>query len=511
MAFEWRRPTNIIHRRVYKVVLFGVTGCGKSSIINLLADEAVADVSTGVDACTKRARWYPISLGDKNFRLWDTMGFNQAEAKDTNPLSPYEQAHAVLRNLHDGVDLILLCARKDGISPSLRNLYWLLDSFFFGGRAQIALVLTHFDTSDDQWWDRNRQTIADKCDIPVQFLPYVCVTTVQNGSSQSDSLYNQSKQILRALLQEHATPPTPTPLRPDLLSDIAAAAESLNVHCQLSVPDANTLVEKFRSPKRPFHAILFGESGVGKSSVINLVVGNSEAVVSSRLEGCTLDYRSYKINTGLHQFLVWDTVGFNGMHLEHNVCEKAIENAVHLVQDLHKRGGVDLLVFCKKEGRLTRSELNSFRLFQEVLCEGQVPVAFIITHLEHQNPMEEWWAENEKGLLKFFNLKAGAVAGHACITSIAPENLNGDPRLCEKRSESRQSVQAMLEDSISYGSAFIKDERIWVMAFLRRLVEMVGHPQRKEKKVTVKNLVDRCGLTKEQATELIKMLYETPG
>ncbi|KAF8557992.1 hypothetical protein OG21DRAFT_1504664 [Imleria badia] len=497
--------------RVYKVALFGVTGCGKSSIINLLADKPVANVSTGVEACTRRARWYPISLGEKKFRIWDTMGFNQAEAKDTNPLSPYEQAHALLRNLQDGVDLILLCARKDGINASLRSLYWLLDSFFFGGRAQIALVLTHFDAPHDQWWERNRNIIAQKCEIPVQFLPYVCITTVQNGPPQLDPLHDQSKQALKALLQEHATSPTPTPLRLDLSSDIASATavENLNTHCQLSLPDATRLVEIFRLPKRPFHAILFGEAGVGKSSVINLVVGDSVADVSSGINSCTLNYRSHKVNTGMHQFLVWDTVGFNAS-IGHEVCGQAIENAVRLIQDLHKQGGVDLLVFCKKSGRLSASELNNFRLFQEFLCEGQIPVAFIITHLEFQNPMEKWWEVNGEGLLKACNLKTSAVAGHACITSLALDDPQ-DQKLHDKLSQSRQLVQAMLEDSISYGSAFTKDDGTWVMSFLRKLVGMVrvGHPPKREK-ITIKHLMDRCGLTKAQAVELIKLLYDNP-
>ena len=130
-------------------------------------------------------------------------------------------------------------------------------------------------------------------------------------------------------MQEHAT--TPTPLYLDLSSDIAgtAAALALKVHFRLSIPDATAMVEKFRLPKRLFHAILFGESGAGKSSVINLVVGHSAAEVSSGIDSCTLDCRSYKINTGLHQFLVWDTVGFNGTQIGHNGM--AIENAVHLI------------------------------------------------------------------------------------------------------------------------------------------------------------------------------------
>ena len=494
---------------MYKVALFGVTGCGKSSIINLLADKPVANVSTGVEACTRRARWYPISLGKKKFQLWDTMGFNQAEAKDINPLSPYEQAHTLLRNLQDGVDLVLLCARKDGINDSLRKLYWLMKSFFFGDHVKIALVLTHFDSPDDQWWDRNKNVIAQKCNIPAKKIPpYVCITTVQNGSSQSDPLYDQSKQALNALLQKHAT--TPTPLRPDLSSDIASAAKSLTVHCQLSISDATIVVEKFRLPKRTFHVILFGDSGAGKSSVINLAVGKPVAAVSDGLNGCTLDYRSYEINTGSHQFLVWDTVGFNGIHFGHDVCGTAIGNAVRLIRDLRNQGGVDLLVFCKKNGRLSPSELSSLRLFQEFLCEDQVPVAFIITHLERQKPiMEKWWDVNGEGLLEACNLKTGTVAGHACITSLAPDDDPDDQKLHKKLSLSRESVLTMFEDSVSYGSAFTKDEGIWVMSFLKRLVGIVvgGPPRKGKEKLTVKKLMDRCGLSIDQADELIRLLY----
>jgi len=168
-----------------------------------------------------------------------------------------------------------------------------------------------------------------------------------------------------------------------------------------------------------------------------------------------------------------------------------------------------LLVFCKKNGRLSPSELNNLRLFQEFLCEGQIPVAFIITHLERQNPMEKWWDANGEGLLKACNLKTGATAGHACITSLALDDDPDDQKLHEKLSLSRESVQTMLEDSISYGSAFTKDEGIWVMSFLKKLVVgivKVGSPPKKGR-LTVKNLMDRCGLTKDQAEELIKLLY----
>ena len=421
------------------------------------------------------------------------MGFERAKAKDNNPLSPYERAHALLQNLEDGVDLILLCAQKDGVNAPLRNLYWLLNTFFFGGRAQIALVLTHFDVPHKGWWDRNKNVIAQRCNIPAQNLPHVCITTVRVGSPRSNAIYDQSRQALKALLQEHAT--TPTPLGLDLSSEVAcvAAAESLNTHCQLSILNATTLVEKFRLPKRLIHAIFFGERGAGKSSVINLIIGNPVAEVAPGLDGSTLDYRSYTVNTGLHQFVIWDTVGFNGIHNGHDLQDEGLERAARLIHDLRSRAGIELLlVFCKKHGRLTPSELNTCRFFREFLCEDRVPVAFIITHLGGHNPMEKWWETNGEYLLKACNLETNAVAGHACITS-APDDPN-DQKLHDKLLLSRQSVLAMLEDSTSHATTFNTE------------VIRGRNPPRK-KKITVKNLMDRCALTKERAEKLIKLLY----
>lgn len=51
------------------------------------------------------------------------MGFHPAVGGDTNPLWPYEQAYAVLRNLLGGINLNLLCVDKVGIPSSLGSLY----------------------------------------------------------------------------------------------------------------------------------------------------------------------------------------------------------------------------------------------------------------------------------------------------------------------------------------------------------------------------------------------------
>ena len=412
------------------------------------------------------------------------MGFRLPRGGDISHLSPYEQAHAVLRNSPDGVHLILLCARKDEISSSLGSLYWLINDFFFGGRAPVAFVVTHFDTPDERWWERNRRFILTRTGIPIQSIPLACISTAQNSC-------DQSRQTLRALLENCARTTTPIPPRLNFSSHEAAAL-NIAAHCGLSNRDATTLMDQFSKHRRPVNVVVFGKAGVGKSSVVNLIAGRVVAQVTSGIESCTLDSSSFMFDTAKTQFIIWDTVGFNGVRNGHENTKQAVVNAVQLIRSLSVESGVGLLVFVKECGKLTPSELNCYRLFEEFLCKGQVPVAVVITHLERHEPMEQWWEMNGEGLVKSLS---GNVIGHACITSLS----NTDPedsKFSKKVSESKLAVEVMLENCIS----FPMGEEISVQSPLKR----GGKTGRVPEKMTVKNLVNCCGLTMDLAKELVK-------
>ena len=433
-----------------------------------------------MEPCTKRPRCYQISIGERRFRLWDTTGFRLPRGGEISPLSPYEQAHAVLRNLPDGVHIILLCTRKDEMNRSLSGLYWLINHVFFGGRAPIALVVTHFDNPEPKWSERDQRVIARKTDIPILSIPHECTTTVLAGC-------DQSRQTLRSLLEKCAVSATPTPLRLNL-----PASHDIATHCVLGNSDATALVDKFSRPRNLPNVVFFGKAGAGKSSVINLIAERPVAQVTSDIESCTLDSSSYKIDTPTKQFVVWDTVGFNGIRDGHDMPRQAIENAVRLIRDLFAESDVDLLVFVKECGKLTTSELNCYRLFEEFLCEGQVPVAVVVTHLEEHEVMGQWWEVNGEGLLE---LLSGNVIGHACITSLASHDPE-DSTFSAKLSESRLAVQALFEGCFSspLGEGISVQLRTREDGGIDRVPEM-----------NVENLVNRCGLTRQLAKDVIKL------
>jgi predicted GTPase len=65
-------------------LLIGVSGSGKSSLINYLAGETIAEVGDSGSSCTKNNIFYEVTLLNKKLRIFDTQGFNDTEKSFTD-------------------------------------------------------------------------------------------------------------------------------------------------------------------------------------------------------------------------------------------------------------------------------------------------------------------------------------------------------------------------------------------------------------------------------------------
>lgn len=66
---------------------------------------------------------------------------------------------------------------------------------------------------------------------------------------------------------------------------------------------------RFRAHKR--NVVLAGETGVGKSSLINLIANKNIAGVSNDSLGCTSEIQNYHTVIGRDSFEIWDTPGLD--------------------------------------------------------------------------------------------------------------------------------------------------------------------------------------------------------
>jgi len=275
-------------------------------------------------------------------------------------------------------------------------------------------------------------------------------------------------------------------------------------------PPPSYQVQRTHTP----NVLIVGETGVGKSSVINLIAGEKLANVSSSATGCTLDATSYDVvltdkNGQGHHVRLFDTVGLNEPSLSKNDYLVAIEKANVLISQLLRTGGIRLLIFCIRGGRITSVTQSNYHLFRDVLCQNQVPVAFVITGMENEQPMEKWWTRN----VALFEKSNLSCTSHACVTATP-----GLRNVYAKQYQASQiTIHNMLLDHMSRTSW--KPERagwfIYLAGKLLRWVNKVKDRKRhlpvRSKALTVdelaRHLEEKCNFTPEEAVGLAGRIW----
>jgi len=132
--------------------------------------------------------------------------------------------------------------------------------------------------------------------------------------------------------------------------------------------------------------------------------------VSSQAAGCTLAIQAYNIQSAGGVYTIWDTPGLNEGE-EGNV---PTQEAFKQLNNLIARSGTNLIVYCLRGSRLTGIARVNYDLFYGIMCEGKVPIVLVVTGLELENEMDQWWNRNTK-VIEGMGM---AFAGYACVTTI---------------------------------------------------------------------------------------------
>ncbi|KAG2050860.1 hypothetical protein BDR06DRAFT_621508 [Suillus hirtellus] len=201
----------------------------------------------------------------------------------------------------------------------------------------------------------------------------------------------------------------------------------------------------------PLNVLLFGETGVGKSAIINLIIGRDVAQTSPDAATCTLQHTSYQVSLADRQFKLWEVSSIASMGFFRTPFTKWRLKKSY--KKLYRDGGVYLLLYCMRGSRAQRALIKDYKSFIDIVgstatVAGGVPVAAVVTSLEdYPNDMNVWWTRNKDNLERL----GMRFSAHACITSF-PKDPKSSPAMRARRQQSEQVIRCLIYGSYRTGT-----------------------------------------------------------
>ena len=248
--------------------------------------------------------------------------------------------------------------------------------------------------------------------------------------------------------------------------------------------------------------IIFGQTGAGKSSVVNLMTGTQTAKTSIGIQRCTLHWEEYSIGLDGHSLRVFDTIGLEEPQLGITEYLNIVQNSYNLITKLRQEGGIDLLLFCVRAGRFSSTTPSNYQIFYEHLCEKKVPIILVLTGLEREPKMDDWWTKSKH----VFDKHGVFVDDHACITAI-----NGAEWRNNYEESQRLVRDLVLKHCFPNGRRGFNGGGGWFGRFMNKLKVFLKNSKTPNKKDVVKVLTQRCGVPREVAVEMAEEIKAKTG
>jgi len=176
--------------------------------------------------------------------------------------------------------------------------------------------------------------------------------------------------------------------------------------------------------KPPLNVLLFGDTGVGKSSIINLIMGQNVADVSD-VPHSVVEHTTYEVNFEGRLFKLREVSSIASMNfLRRFFAHRRLKK---LYDKLYRESGVYLLLYCMRGPSVPSALPKDYKYMTNTT--NRVPIAAVINGLEGSlNTMDDWWTENKQALEHV----GMHFSKHACITSLSddPSTLRSHEAIC---------------------------------------------------------------------------------
>ena len=177
--------------------------------------------------------------------------------------------------------------------------------------------------------------------------------------------------------------------------------------------------------------LLVGTTGMGKSSLINLLAGQQIAEVSDGVTGCTFSFVVHKIQHNGYPLEIIDTVGLNHC-TDCNSQTQRVETLKSLIRFVKRNSrGFTCVIFVMAKGRISEEFEQSYTIIYKHLLKSIPSPILFVTGCEADDPMDQWGSRNAQHIhehYKFDHIICGTTLEHTTVIS----NL-GEKRLQTER------------------------------------------------------------------------------
>lgn len=185
--------------------------------------------------------------------------------------------------------------------------------------------------------------------------------------------------------------------------------------------------------------VVFGRTGAGISSLVNLIAGSTVAQCHADTRPCTQKVTGHHASFAGKQFCIYDIPGFEGVSSESETIES--------IRSLEQERGIDVLVYCMRKARQTMMP-DTLREIRRVV-PSEVPIVAVVTELERvEGRMESWWTtQPEAGRLtngQALEQRGMSFDEHACVTTLPLEDVAHHDTFRERRKESQEVIHSIL-------------------------------------------------------------------
>ncbi|KAG1824716.1 P-loop containing nucleoside triphosphate hydrolase protein, partial [Suillus subaureus] len=165
--------------------------------------------------------------------------------------------------------------------------------------------------------------------------------------------------------------------------------------------------------------VIFGTTGSGKSSIVNILLEREEAPSSNDAMGCTATVDNYDVSIDERKYRIWDTPGLNEGSEGLVPAKLALKNLKSFVKELMRdKSRAPLFILCIEGSQDVKAQLRHYDSLKSTI--GAAPFSIVVTGMDRcwSSPWSKWWGEHRK-VLQSFGVDS---VDHACVCTL----LDGD-------------------------------------------------------------------------------------